>query len=79
MKEKSINLNGRLLSLKSSVVMGILNVTPDSFYAGSRQADEAAVAQRIETILTKGGAIIDIGGYSSRPDAAEVKIGRAHV
>jgi dihydropteroate synthase len=72
MKEKSINLNGRLLSLKSPVVMGILNVTPDSFYAGSRQADEAAVAQRIETILAEGGAIVDIGGYSSRPDAAEV-------
>ncbi len=72
MKEKSINLNGRLLSLKSPVVMGILNATPDSFYAGSRQADEAAVAQRIETILTEGGTIVDIGGYSSRPDAAEV-------
>lgn len=72
MKEKSINLNGRLLSLKSPVVMGILNVTPDSFYAGSRQADEAAVAQRIETILSEGGTIVDIGGYSSRPDAAEV-------
>ena len=72
MKEKSINLNGRLLSLKSPVVMGILNVTPASFYAGSRQADEAAVAQRIETILAEGGAIVDIGGYSSRPDAAEV-------
>ena len=52
--------------------MGILNVTPDSFYAGSRQADEAAVAQRIETILSEGGTIVDIGGYSSRPDAAEV-------
>jgi len=72
MKEKSINLNGRLLSLKSPVVMGILNVTPDSFYARSRQADEAAVAQRIETILSEGGTIVDIGGYSSRPDAAEV-------
>lgn len=72
MKEKSINLNGRLLSLKSPVVMGILNVTPDSFYAGSRQADETAVTRRIETILAEGGTIVDIGGYSSRPDAAEV-------
>lgn len=72
MKEKSINLNGRLLSLKSPVVMGILNATPDSFYAGSRQATEAAIAQRIETILAEGGTIVDIGGYSSRPDAAEV-------
>ncbi|MDO4703774.1 dihydropteroate synthase [Tannerella sp.] len=72
MKEKSINLNGRLLSLKSPVVMGILNTTPDSFYAGSRQANEVAVAQRIETILAEGGTIVDIGGYSSRPDAADV-------
>ena len=72
MKEKSINLNGRLLSLKSPVIMEILNATPDSFYAGSRQATEAAIAQRIETILTEGGTIVDIGGYSSRPDAAEV-------
>lgn len=72
MKEKSINLNGRLLSLKSPVVMGILNATPDSFYAASRQANEAAIAQRIETILAEGGTIVDIGGYSSRPDADEV-------
>ena len=63
---KELTIGGRTL------VMGILNVTPDSFYAGSRQADEAAVAQRIETILAEGGAIVDIGGYSSRPDAAEV-------
>ena len=60
MKEKSINLNGRLLSLKSPVVMGILNVTPDSFYAGSRQADEAAVAQRIETKAEQSSTSEDI-------------------
>lgn len=60
------------MSLDTPVVMGILNVTPDSFYAGSRRQSEAAVAKRIETILSEGGAIVDLGGYSSRPDAAEV-------
>jgi dihydropteroate synthase len=52
--------------------MGILNVTPDSFYAGSRCKDERAIVERIETILDEGGVFIDIGGYSSRPGAAEV-------
>lgn len=54
------------------LVMGILNVTPDSFYAGSRKQTESAITERIETILAEGGDLIDIGGYSSRPDAAEV-------
>lgn len=53
-------------------VMGILNVTPDSFYAGSRKQTEAAIIDRIETMLREGASIIDVGGYSSRPDAAEV-------
>lgn len=62
------------MSLDTPVVMGILNVTPDSFYAGSRQQSEAAVAKRIETILSEGGAFVDLGGYSSRPDAAEISV-----
>ena len=60
------------MSLDTPVVMGIINVTPDSFYAGSRQHGPAAIAKRIETILAEGGAMIDLGGYSSRPYAAEV-------
>jgi dihydropteroate synthase len=52
--------------------MGILNVTPDSFYAGSRKQTEAEITKRIETILHEGGQLIDVGGYSSRPDAADV-------
>ncbi|MDR0394643.1 MAG: dihydropteroate synthase [Tannerella sp.] len=75
MKEKLLNIKGELLSLDTPVVMGILNVTPDSFYAGSRCEDEKAVAGRIETIIEEGGAFVDIGGYSSRPDAAEVSAG----
>ncbi len=72
MMDKSLNIKGRLMSLDTPVVMGILNVTPDSFYAASRKQTAAAIEERIETILTEGAAIIDVGGYSSRPDAAEV-------
>ena len=69
---KALNCKGRLLPLDQPVVMGILNITPDSFYAGSRKQTEAEIAARAEAILQEGGTIIDIGGYSSRPDAAEV-------
>ena len=72
MSAKMLNIRGELLSLDTPVVMGILNVTPDSFYAGSRQQNEAGVAKRIETIISEGGAFVDVGGYSSRPDAVEV-------
>ena len=69
---KSLNIKGTLFSLHTPVVMGILNVTPDSFYADSRKQSEAAITERIETIIKEGAGIIDVGGYSSRPDAAEV-------
>lgn len=72
MNSKTINIKGQLLSLDEPQVMGILNVTPDSFYAGSRKQTEAAIIDRIEMILREGASIIDVGGYSSRPDAAEV-------
>ena len=72
MNSKTINIKGQLLSLDEPQVMGILNVTPDSFYAGSRKQTEAAIIDRIESILREGASIIDVGGYSSRPDAAEV-------
>ena len=72
MIHKTLNMKGRLVSLSTPLVMGILNVTPDSFYAGSRKQTEAAIEERIQTILNEGGEVIDIGGYSSRPDATEV-------
>lgn len=72
MLDKTLNIKGTLLSLATPVVMGILNVTPDSFYADSRKQNEVAIHDRIQAILSEGGDIIDIGGYSSRPDAAEV-------
>ena len=72
MLHKTLNIRGTLTLLDTPLVMGILNVTPDSFYADSRKQTEAAIEERIQAILSEGGQIIDLGGYSSRPDAAEV-------
>lgn len=69
---KYINVNGKLMDLSEPQVMGILNVTPDSFYAGSRQQTEADIAQRARQILEEGASIIDIGAYSSRPNAEHI-------
>lgn len=72
MKIKQINLNGILTDLSVPQVMGILNVTPDSFYAGSRKQTEAEIAARACEILERGGSIIDVGAYSSRPNATHI-------
>ena len=69
---KSLNVNGRLLDLSTPQVMGILNVTPDSFYAGSRSRAEAEIAARACQILDEGASIIDIGAYSSRSNAEHI-------
>lgn len=69
---KKLNINGQLLNLSAPLVMGILNVTPDSFYSGSRKQTESDIEERIQTILKEGGTMIDVGGYSSRPNAEEV-------
>lgn len=69
---KTLHIKGNLLALDTPLVMGILNITPDSFYAESRKQTEQAIDKRIEAILEEGGSIVDVGGYSSRPDAAEV-------
>lgn len=66
-----INVKGQLLDLSIPQVMGILNVTPDSFYAGSRMQTEEDIAARARQIIDEGAAIIDIGAYSSRPTNAE--------
>lgn len=65
----TLNVRGRLLQLEGGVVMGILNATPDSFYAGSRQQTEHDVARRACQIAEEGGTIIDVGACSTRPDA----------
>lgn len=72
LQSKYINVNGFLLDLSSPCVMGILNVTPDSFYAGSRMQTEIDITHRIEQIVGEGAGIIDVGAYSSRPNAENV-------
>lgn len=72
-KPYTLNLSGNLIEVDSPIVMGILNVTPDSFYSGSRCGDaEGKIRARVRQILAEGGRIIDIGGYSSRPMADDV-------
>ena len=69
---KTLMMRGRLYDLSRPLVMGIMNVTPDSFYAGSRQQTEAAIAARTEAIIAEGGTLIDVGAFSTRPGATEV-------
>lgn len=68
----TINVHGRLLDLSRPIVMGIMNVTPDSFYADSRLNDEAAIIGRARQIVAEGGSIIDIGACSTRPGSTAV-------
>lgn len=68
----TINVHGRLLQLAEPAVMGILNCTPDSFFAGSRKQTESEIASRANEIIEQGGTIIDVGAFSTRPGAAEV-------
>lgn len=68
----SLNINSRLLDLSEPQVMGILNVTPDSFYSGSRKQTEDEIESRVRQIIGEGASIIDIGAYSSRPNADDV-------
>ena len=71
-KQYTINVNGQLIDLSRPQVMGILNVTPDSFYFGSRKQTEWEIRERVEQIINEGGKMIDIGAYSSRPGADDV-------
>lgn len=68
----SLNVRGHLLDLSEPQVMGILNVTPDSFYAESRMKTEEAIRMRVRQIVEEGGSMIDVGAYSSRPGADDV-------
>ena len=70
--EYSINVKGRLFSLAQPQVMGILNCTPDSFYAGSRKQTDKEIADRANQIVAEGGTMIDVGAFSTRPGAQEV-------
>ena len=68
----TINVSGRLIDLSHPQVMGILNVTPDSFFADSRKQTEEEIAKRAEQILEEGAVMIDVGAFSTRPGAAMV-------
>ena len=68
----SLNLGGELVSLSKPLIMGILNITPDSFYPGSRTTEEEQIAERLHKMVNEGADIIDIGAYSSRSNADDI-------
>lgn len=70
--KRMITIGSRQLDLSCPVVMGIVNVTPDSFFVGSRTTDTDAVRERVRRVVNEGAAIVDIGGYSSRQGADDV-------
>lgn len=72
LQDYSINIGGKLMDLSEPKVMGILNVTPDSFYGASRMVSDDDITARTVQILDEGASIIDIGAYSSRPGADDV-------
>ena len=69
---RTLNIGGRLVDLSTPVVMAIVNVTPDSFFAGSRHTTEEQVCGRVAEAVGEGAHWLDVGGYSSRPGAADV-------
>lgn len=69
MKSQTINIKGNLIDLATPLVMGIVNVTPDSFYSVSRNQSEKEIVERVQKIINEGGAIIDIGGQSTAPSS----------
>lgn len=70
----TINCNGQLIDLSTPKVMGVLNVTPDSFYDGGSISDDKTLMTKVETMLNDGATFIDIGGYSSRPGADDIAV-----
>ena len=71
--EYTLNIKGQLLSLSRPQVMGILNVTPDSFYVDSRKQTEQDIIDRAHQIVHEGGSIIDVGACSTRPGSQPVR------
>ncbi len=67
-----LRCNGKLLDLSVPVVMGIVNITPDSFYSGSRKTNATEIIRTCETMLMEGASLLDVGGYSTRPGATPV-------
>ena len=71
-KKTTLNAGGKILDLSTPVVMGILNVTPDSFFDGGQHNETEQILKQTEKMLSEGAAIIDVGGYSSRPGADNI-------
>ena len=71
-KKGTINAGGKLIDLAAPRVMGIIHITPDSFYAGSRKMDTTSALQQAEKMLSEGADLLDIGAYSSRPGADDI-------
>lgn len=71
-KKRTINFRGTLFDLSTPIIMGIVNVTPDSFYSGSRTTSESEILKRCDQVANEGADIIDIGAYSSRPGAVNI-------
>ena len=70
----TLNIKGQLLDLSEPKVMGVLNATPDSFFADSRKQTEYEIAERADEIVAQGGTFIDVGAYSTRPGAVDVSV-----
>jgi len=73
-KQKHINANGRLIDFQEPKIMGIINVTPDSFFKGSRHTAESEIVETAGRMLDEGADFLDVGGYSSRPGAKDVPV-----
>jgi dihydropteroate synthase len=71
---KTLNVRGKLIDLSTPAVMGIVNITPDSFFEGSRFTTEGEILAQTEKLLSEGAAFIDVGGYSSRPGAEDISV-----
>jgi dihydropteroate synthase len=71
---QTLNIRGRLLQLSNPTIMGILNVTPDSFYDGGKYDSEVSILSQAEKMFQQGATFIDVGGYSSRPGAEDISI-----
>ncbi len=72
--KNTLNIKGKIVDLSTPKVMGIINATPDSFYAGSRSMDENAILGKAENMLETGATFLDIGGYSSRPGSEDIPV-----
>ncbi len=73
-QKSTLNCNGQLIDLSDPIIMGVLNVTPDSFFDGGKYEDAKALLQQVEKMITEGATIIDIGGMSSRPGAEIINV-----